>query len=78
MCLSFPKLQIVLPFVAFKIFKLDAQHAVFIIGKHVDVLITKPELFCRVTKAILIIGPITVEVLSRIAEVIPPLDNLEH
>jgi hypothetical protein len=74
--LSFLNSHIALPFVAFKILQLNAQHVVLVIGEHVDVFISEPELFSRVTKAVLVIGPVTVEVLAWLAEVIASLDYL--
>lgn len=76
MCVKLPVSHIVLPFVSFKILQLNSKHVVLVIGEHVDVLIAEPELFSRVTEAVLVIGPVPVEVLPWLAEVITSLDHL--
>jgi len=67
-----------LPFVAFKVLEFHSQHVVLVVSQHVDVLIAKPELFGRVPKAVFVVSPVTVEVLSWFAEVVTSLDYLKY
>jgi len=64
------------PFVTLEIFQFYPKLVFFVVRQHVNVLVSKPKFFGRVTKAIFIIRPIAVEVFSRITEIISPLDDL--
>lgn len=64
------------PFVSFKVFQFNSKLILLIVCKHVDILITEPELFSRISKSILVICPVTVEVFSGVSKVVTSLNNL--
>ena len=43
-----------------------------------DLVIPKPELLIEVTKAILVISPVPVKVLSGFSKITPPLNDLKE
>lgn len=65
------------PFVAFEIFKFNSQRVILVICQHVNVFIAEPKLFRRIAEAILIIGPITVEIFPWLAVLVAPLNYLD-
>jgi hypothetical protein len=66
-----------IPFVSFEVLQFNSQHVLLIVGEHVNIFISKPELLAWVAKAVLIVDPVPVEVFSRLAEIVSALDNLE-
>lgn len=64
------------PFVAFEILQFDAQRIVLVVGQHVNVLVTQPELLGRIAKAVFVVRPVAIEVLARLAKVVATLDDL--
>jgi predicted transcriptional regulator len=64
------------PLVALKVLQLDAQCVVLVVGQHVDVLVAHPELLGGITEAILVVGPVAVEVLAWIAKIVTSLNDL--
>lgn len=65
-----------IPFVTFEVFKFNPQHVILVVRQHVYVLVAQPELLGGIAESIFVVGPVSVEVLPRLAEVIPPLNNL--
>lgn len=64
------------PLVSLKVLQFYSQHIFFVVGQHVDVFVAHPELLGWVTEAILVVSPISVEVLSWLAQVVSSLDHL--
>lgn len=67
-----------LPFVSFEVLQLDPEDVVLVVGQHVNVFVAKPELFARISEAVLVIGPVSVEVLSRLSVVVSSLYDLKR
>lgn len=66
-----------LPFVSFKVLQLDSQHVFLIVGEHVNIFISQPELLAWVSETVLVVDPVPVEVFSRLTKIISALDDLE-
>lgn len=67
-----------LPFVSFEIFQLDPERVVLVVRQHVDVLVAEPEFLARIAEAVLVVGPVAVEVLPGFAKVVTPLNDLQN
>ena len=64
------------PLVSFKVFQFDSQGVVFVVGQHVNIFISHPEFFGRVTETIFVISPVTIEILSGFAKLVTSLNHL--
>lgn len=67
-----------IPFIALEIFQFDAQHVVLVVGQHVDVLVAQPKFSGRIAETVFVIGPISIEVLTRLTEIVATLNHLHE
>lgn len=64
------------PLVSLKVLQFYTQSIIFIVCQHVDIFIAQPEFLWWISKAILIVCPIAIEVFSWLTKVITSLNYL--